>query len=168
VGEPLLQDRAQGGRFLRREVGQRIGEHLLAQDEDPARLTPPGRRHPERHRRAPAREHQPLLDERSTTRTATGATGNLGGELVRALAAAGEDVRGLTRDGRSAEVPAGAELVAGDLDRPESLAGALDGARAVFLPSATATWPAIRRRRAGRAEPHHVERVRRRDLQLLR
>jgi len=38
---------------------------------------------------------------------ATGATGDAGGELVRALAADGQPVRGLVRDGRRAALPAG-------------------------------------------------------------
>jgi uncharacterized protein YbjT (DUF2867 family) len=62
----------------------------------------------------------------------TGATGNVGGELVRALVEAGEGVRALSRGERSA-LPAGVDAVAGDLDRPESLSGALAGVRGVFL-----------------------------------
>jgi uncharacterized protein YbjT (DUF2867 family) len=62
-----------------------------------------------------------------------GATGNVGAEVVRALAAAGEPVRALTRDpGRAAPQP-GVEYVAGDLNRPESLEPALDGGRGLFL-----------------------------------
>jgi uncharacterized protein YbjT (DUF2867 family) len=63
----------------------------------------------------------------------TGATGNVGGELVRALVGAGQRVRGLTRDPHRAKLPAGVEAVSGDLNRPESLSGALDGVRGVFL-----------------------------------
>jgi uncharacterized protein YbjT (DUF2867 family) len=62
----------------------------------------------------------------------TGATGNVGGELVRALVEAGEVVRALSRGERSA-LPAGVEAVAGDLDRPDSLSGALTAVRGVFL-----------------------------------
>lgn len=63
----------------------------------------------------------------------TGANGNVGRELVAQLAAAKQQVRALVRDpGRSAP-PEGVELTAGDLDRPASLAPALDGVRAVFL-----------------------------------
>lgn len=59
----------------------------------------------------------------------TGATGNVGGEVVQALARAGEPVRALVRE------PAGlpVEQAVGDLDRPSSLGAALDGVRAVFL-----------------------------------
>jgi uncharacterized protein YbjT (DUF2867 family) len=62
----------------------------------------------------------------------TGPTGNVGGEVLRALLRAGEPVRGLVRSaGR--ELPAGVEAVVGDLDRPESLTGALAGVRGLFL-----------------------------------
>jgi uncharacterized protein YbjT (DUF2867 family) len=64
----------------------------------------------------------------------TGATGNAGGAVVRALARAGQPVRALVRPGSErATWPAGVEQVAGDLNRPESLRGALDGVGAVFL-----------------------------------
>jgi uncharacterized protein YbjT (DUF2867 family) len=63
----------------------------------------------------------------------TGATGNVGGELVRALLGTGQQVRGLTRDPRRAALADGADAVAGDLNRPESLSTALDGVRGVFL-----------------------------------
>jgi len=63
----------------------------------------------------------------------TGATGNIGGELVRALARAGQPARALTRDGSSTEVPDGVEQASGDLNDPESLRPALAGARAMFL-----------------------------------
>lgn len=63
----------------------------------------------------------------------TGATGNVGGELVAVLSARGEQVRAVVRDQRRAALPAGVAPVAGDLELPESLTPALDGARAVFL-----------------------------------
>ena len=62
----------------------------------------------------------------------TGATGNVGGEVVGALLAAGEPVRALARTA-AVSMPAGVEAVPGDLDRPETLAAALDGVDAVFL-----------------------------------
>src|SRR4051794_13771803 len=86
----------------------------------------------------------------------TGATGNVGAELVRALAAAGEPVRALVRDdARRAALPAGVEAAVGDLDRPETLGPALEGVRGVHLLAGYAGLPdALERgRRAG------VERV---------
>ncbi|REE95861.1 NAD(P)H-binding protein [Thermomonospora umbrina] len=63
----------------------------------------------------------------------TGSTGNIGAEVVRALAAAGEPVRALTRDpGRAPSLP-GVEYVAGDLNDPASLRPHLKGARGLFL-----------------------------------
>jgi uncharacterized protein YbjT (DUF2867 family) len=61
----------------------------------------------------------------------TGATGNVGAEVVRALIDAGEPVRALTRS--AGALPAGVEAVTGDLNRPDSLADALAGVRGVFL-----------------------------------
>ncbi|WP_030691075.1 NAD(P)H-binding protein [Streptomyces globisporus] len=77
----------------------------------------------------------------------TGATGNVGGEVVQALARAGEPVRALVR--RPADVPA--EQVVGDLDVPDSLASALDGVRGVFLLPGHRDMPGLldRVRRAG-------------------
>ena len=63
----------------------------------------------------------------------TGATGNVGGELVRALAGAGAPVRALTRDDTPRPFPPGVQQVAGDLNKPESMRPALAGADAVFL-----------------------------------
>jgi uncharacterized protein YbjT (DUF2867 family) len=63
----------------------------------------------------------------------TGATGNVGAEVVRALAAADQDVRALTRSDSSSALPPDVEAVAGDLNRPESLSAALAGVRGVFL-----------------------------------
>jgi uncharacterized protein YbjT (DUF2867 family) len=60
----------------------------------------------------------------------TGATGNVGSEVVTALAGSGAKVRALVRSPR--EIP-GAEAVAGDLNRPDTLADALDGVRGIFL-----------------------------------
>jgi uncharacterized protein YbjT (DUF2867 family) len=60
-----------------------------------------------------------------------GATGNVGGELVARLARAGTPARGLVR--RPAALPEGATAVVGDLNDPDSLAAALDGAAAMFL-----------------------------------
>ena len=63
----------------------------------------------------------------------TGAAGNVGGELVRALAGAGQPVRALTRDDAPRAFPPGVSQVTGDLNKPESMRGALAGASAMFL-----------------------------------
>ncbi|MFF7934504.1 NAD(P)H-binding protein [Streptomyces sp. NPDC007940] len=63
----------------------------------------------------------------------TGATGNVGAELVRALAESGERVRAVSRSGRGEGLPAGVEAVASDLNRPESVRAALEGVRGLFL-----------------------------------
>ncbi|MEU6308063.1 NAD(P)H-binding protein [Streptomyces chartreusis] len=59
----------------------------------------------------------------------TGATGNVGGEVVRALVRGGAPVRALVREPTDLPV----EQAVGDLDRPSSFADALDGVRGVFL-----------------------------------
>jgi uncharacterized protein YbjT (DUF2867 family) len=61
----------------------------------------------------------------------TGASGNAGGAVVRALLDAGEPVRALVR--RAGGLPDGAEAVVGDLNRPDTFAGALAGVRGAFL-----------------------------------
>ncbi|MEV0173626.1 NAD(P)H-binding protein [Streptomyces sp. NPDC050803] len=59
----------------------------------------------------------------------TGATGQVGGEVVQALVRAGQPARALVR--KPAELPV--EQVVGDLNDPDSLGPALDGVRGVFL-----------------------------------
>jgi uncharacterized protein YbjT (DUF2867 family) len=74
----------------------------------------------------------------------TGATGNIGGEVVRALAGAGEEVRGLIRrDEDRSRLPAGVEGVVGDLNRPEALSSALAGVRGVHLLSGYQDMPGL-------------------------
>lgn len=63
----------------------------------------------------------------------TGATGTIGTELVRLLAARGEKVRALVRDPAGARVPAGVEVARGDYLDPASLEAAMAGAAAAFL-----------------------------------
>jgi uncharacterized protein YbjT (DUF2867 family) len=64
----------------------------------------------------------------------TGATGNVGAELARALAGGGEEGRALIRrDADRAKLPAGVDAFVGDLSRPETLAGAVDGVSAIHL-----------------------------------
>jgi len=72
----------------------------------------------------------------------TGATGRIGRLVVDELLRVGAPVRALTRRPKDAALPAGVEIVAGDLAVPASLVPAFDGAAAVFLvwtaPAATA------------------------------
>jgi uncharacterized protein YbjT (DUF2867 family) len=62
----------------------------------------------------------------------TGATGNAGGAVVRALLESDEQVRALVR-AEDAELPDGAERAVGDLNEPASVAPALAGVRGAFL-----------------------------------
>jgi uncharacterized protein YbjT (DUF2867 family) len=71
----------------------------------------------------------------------TGATGNVGGEMVRALASQGEPVRALTRSGGADAFPAGVEIARGDLNDPASLVPALDGVTSLFLLPGYADMP---------------------------
>jgi uncharacterized protein YbjT (DUF2867 family) len=64
----------------------------------------------------------------------TGATGNVGRELVGALLDAGQPVRALVRrQADRSRLPAGVEVVVGDLDRPETLTAAVSGVRGMHL-----------------------------------
>lgn len=63
----------------------------------------------------------------------TGATGNVGRNVVEQLLAAGEDVRAMTRDPANAHLPDGVEVVSGDFRRPETLPPALEGVARAFL-----------------------------------
>ncbi|MEU5023005.1 SDR family oxidoreductase [Streptomyces milbemycinicus] len=66
----------------------------------------------------------------------TGATGNIGSALLKELRASDAGpLRGLTRDAARAGFPAGVEAVEGDFARVATLKPALDGVRALFLPS---------------------------------
>jgi uncharacterized protein YbjT (DUF2867 family) len=63
----------------------------------------------------------------------TGATGNVGRPLVRALAAAGEQVTAVSRRVSAPDVPAGVRHRRADLADPGSLASAFDDAEVLFL-----------------------------------
>lgn len=71
----------------------------------------------------------------------TGATGNIGSELVRALHGTGQSVRALTRRASQHILPEGVERVTGDLNRPETLSAALVGVQKVFLLSGYQDMP---------------------------
>jgi uncharacterized protein YbjT (DUF2867 family) len=68
----------------------------------------------------------------------TGATGNVGRNVVAGLLDAGRSVRALTRRPDTADLPAGAEVAAGDLDRPDTLTADLfkDVDRMYLFPTA--------------------------------
>lgn len=85
-------------------------------------------------------ENRPIL--------VTGATGNVGKHVVRRLLEEGRAVRALTRDPARADLPAGAEAVAGDLGDPGSLGPALEGIDAAFV-----VWPTLQ---ADEAAPETV------------
>lgn len=63
----------------------------------------------------------------------TGATGNVGGELVKNLVERGADVRALARKPEEAKFPSGVEVVAGDQTNPESIRAAVQGVDKLFL-----------------------------------
>jgi uncharacterized protein YbjT (DUF2867 family) len=65
----------------------------------------------------------------------TGATGNTGTGLVASLRRAGVDVRIFVRDAAKAEPlkAAGAEVVVGDLDKPETITPAVEGVDKIYL-----------------------------------
>ncbi|KOX14069.1 SDR family oxidoreductase [Nocardiopsis sp. NRRL B-16309] len=82
----------------------------------------------------------------------TGATGKVGGSAVRQLLDAGHsNVRALVRDPARARLPAGVEVVRGDLSDPASLDAALDGVTRVLL-----VWPTLQ---ADDAAPEAVARI---------
>lgn len=86
-----------------------------------------------------------MTPARPGTVLVVGATGRVGRLVVDELLRGGVPVRALTRRPEVAALPAGAEVVAGDLTAPESLDAALDGAAAVFLvwTAAVATAAAV-------------------------
>ncbi|MCP2260260.1 Uncharacterized conserved protein YbjT, contains NAD(P)-binding and DUF2867 domains [Streptoalloteichus tenebrarius] len=66
----------------------------------------------------------------------TGATGTVGSRVLRRLVDAGAKVRALTRNPARAALPAGVDVVSGDMAVPDTLVPALDGVERVFLMSA--------------------------------
>ncbi|MCP3821472.1 NAD(P)H-binding protein [Streptomyces sp. A3M-1-3] len=85
----------------------------------------------------------------------TGATGNVGRHVVDQLLTSGEAVRALSRNPAAAQLPAGVEVVGGDLNRPETVEPALKGVSALFLfPAPGAAGPVLRA-----AREHGVRRV---------
>lgn len=66
----------------------------------------------------------------------TGATGNVGREVVSEAMDTGRTVRALVRNPDTADLPEGVEVTRGDLSNPGTLESALGGVDAVFL-----VWP---------------------------
>lgn len=83
----------------------------------------------------------------------TGATGRIGRAVVDELLRAGVPVRALSRRPETASLPAGVDVVAGDLTIPGSLDAALQGVDVAFLlwTAAPATVPAVIERLASQA-----------------
>jgi uncharacterized protein YbjT (DUF2867 family) len=73
----------------------------------------------------------------------TGATGNVGGELVRQLVAAHQPVRALVRNQDQNAMPTSVETFIGDLNRPESLSTALRDVSGVFLLGGYGNMPGV-------------------------
>jgi uncharacterized protein YbjT (DUF2867 family) len=73
----------------------------------------------------------------TTTVLVTGATGNVGTQVVIALQGRGVRVRAFVRDpGRAAALGPGVDLAVGDFADPASLAAAMEGVDRVFVTSA--------------------------------
>ncbi|MER8956754.1 NmrA/HSCARG family protein [Mesorhizobium sp. M0833] len=68
----------------------------------------------------------------------TGATGNIGGQVIHHLVDRGADVRALVRDPSKANFPAGVAVVKGDFLDVDSLRTAFDGVSTLFLLNAVA------------------------------
>ena len=63
----------------------------------------------------------------------TGATGNVGREVVNLLLDDGQEVAAVTRNPAAAALPGGAHVVGGDPSRPQTLTAALRGVEAVLI-----------------------------------
>jgi len=68
----------------------------------------------------------------------TGATGNIGGQVIQHLVNDGGDVRALVRDPSKANFPAGVAVAKGDFLDVDSLRSAFDGVSTLFLLNAVA------------------------------
>jgi uncharacterized protein YbjT (DUF2867 family) len=63
----------------------------------------------------------------------TGATGNVGRQVVTRLVAAGRSVRAMTRRPQNGRLPEGAEVIQGDFERPGTWPAVLNGVQSVYL-----------------------------------
>lgn len=75
-------------------------------------------------------------DEAKSVILVTGATGNVGSNVVSGLLDIGAAVRALVRDAAAARLPAGADVVQGDLTASDTIEAAIKGVDTVFL-----LWP---------------------------
>jgi uncharacterized protein YbjT (DUF2867 family) len=85
-----------------------------------------------------------------------GATGKVGRGVISELLERDVRVRALARDPDAAGLPGGADVVPGDLSRPQDLAAHLDGVEAVFL-----VWPFFTDQGAGEVVDALARRARR-------
>jgi uncharacterized protein YbjT (DUF2867 family) len=86
----------------------------------------------------------------------TGATGNVGNELVHALLARGAAVRALMRNPDGRALPAAADVASADLEAPETFAPALAGIRKLFLLGGFTTMSELLRRARDAGVEHVV------------
>jgi uncharacterized protein YbjT (DUF2867 family) len=86
----------------------------------------------------------------------SGATGNVGGELLKLLRASHADVRVIARDRTRATFPAGTDVAVGDLDDPKSLGAAAEGVQAAFLLGGRRDMPGLLAELEGAGVEHVV------------
>jgi uncharacterized protein YbjT (DUF2867 family) len=89
----------------------------------------------------------------------TGATGNVGSELVKLLVRSGEKVRVMARNPAKAEKLGGVEIVEGDLEKPEMLGRAFAGAEKLFLLITGPDMPAVAASAAAAAKEAGVKHI---------
>jgi uncharacterized protein YbjT (DUF2867 family) len=94
------------------------------------------------------REQRGVFMTQSSKILVAGATGTVGRELAAQLSDSGTAVRALVRDPESVNLPAGVELMRGDLADPASLSSPLEGVETMFL-----IWPFTSERAATEIAP---------------
>lgn len=85
-----------------------------------------------------------------------GATGNVGGALFHQLRQTGAAVRAAVRDPARAALPADADVVSADFDRPSTIAAAAAGVRAAFILGGSRDMPALMSALRGAGVEHTV------------